>query len=181
MTRATRALYFAAAPLVCLILFWRVFQIWFLNDDFAWIGIPLQVHHPRDLIAALFEPKAQGTIRFLSERLFFLTFSWLFGLHALPYRLWTVLTWFGNLTLASLIGARLTQSRAAGLIAAVLWTANSVIVTPLSWTSTYNEVLVAFCILMAFYARLRWLESGRAGWIAAEWIAFLAGFGALEI
>jgi len=186
MTRAARALYFAAAPVVCLALFWRVPHIWFLNDDFAWLGVPLEVNRARDLIPVLFSPKAQGTIRFLSERLFFLTFSSLFGLHVLPYRLWVLATWFADLTLAALVGTRLTGSRAAGVLGAILWTANSIVVTPLSWTSAYNEILVAFCILMAFYARLRWLESGRSSirssmWIAVEWIAYLAGFGALEI
>jgi hypothetical protein len=181
MTRAVRALYFTAAPLVCLILFWRVPHIWFLNDDFAWLGVPLEVNRASDLIQVLFAPKAQGTIRFLSERLFFLTFSSLFGLHVLPYRIWVLTTWFADLTLATLIGTRLTGSRIAGVIAAVLWTANSIVVTPLSWTSSYNEILVAFCILMAFYARLRWLESGEGKWMIIEWAAYLAGFGALEI
>ena len=181
MTRAVRALYFTAAPLVCLILFWRVPHIWFLNDDFAWLGVPLEVNRASDLIQVLFAPKAQGTIRFLSERLFFLTFSSLFGLHVLPYRIWVLTTWFADLTLATLIGTRLTGSRIAGVTAAVLWTANSIVVTPLSWTSSYNEILVAFCILMAFYARLRWLESGEKKWIVIEWAAYLAGFGALEI
>src|SRR5262249_17621139 len=128
MTRA-RALYFGAAPLACLILFWRVPHIWFLNDDFAWLGMPLEVNHASDLIRVVFTPKAQGTIRFLSERLFFLTFSSLFGLHVLPYRVWVLATWFADLTLAALIGTRLTGSRAAGVIAAVLWTANSIVVT----------------------------------------------------
>jgi hypothetical protein len=135
----------------------------------------------RDLFTVLFTPKAQGTIRFLSERLFFFTFAKLFGLHVLPYRIWVLATWFADLTLAALIGTRLTGSRAAGVVGAVLWTANSIVVTPLSWTSSYNEILVAFCILMAFYARLRWLESGRRSWMVVEWIAYLAGFGALEI
>jgi hypothetical protein len=179
--RAARASYYIAAPLACLILFWRVPHIWFLNDDFAWLGVPLEVNRAGDLIQVLFAPKAQGTIRFLSERLFFLTFSSLFGLHVLPYRIWVLLTWFADLTLATLVGTRLTGSRVAGVIAAILWTANSIVVTPLSWTSSYNEILVAFCILMAFYARLRWLESGEKKWIAIEWIAYLAGFGALEI
>jgi hypothetical protein len=186
-----RAAYFLAAPMVCLIVFWRVPYIWFVNDDFAWLSLPSQVHGVRDLVDALFSPRAQGTIRFLSERLFFLVIGGLFGLHALPFRLWTLATWFADLTLASLVGARLTGSRAAGLIAAVLWTTSACIATPLSWASAYNEVLCAFFILGAFYSRLRWLEldapgfqspeSGRRAWRIAEWVFYLAGFGALEV
>jgi hypothetical protein len=123
--------------------------------------LPSQVHSAHDLLYVLFAPKAQGTVRFLSERAFFLTFSSLFGFHALPYRIWVIATWFADLTLASLVGARLTRSRAAGFWAAILWTTSVNLTGPLSWTSAYNQVLCAFCILLAFYARLRWLESGQ--------------------
>lgn len=176
-----RAAYFLAAPLLCLIVFWRVPLTWFANDDFAWLGLPLEVHGMGSLIDILFTPKAQGTVRVFSERLFFLTFSELFGLHAMPYHLLVLATWFADLTLAALIGARLTGSRAAGLLAAVFWTTCGIIVMPLEWVSAYNEVLCAFCILVAFYARLRWIDSGARRWKIAEWIAYLAGFGALEI
>lgn len=176
-----RAAYFLPAPLLCLIVFWRVPLTWFSNDDFAWLGLPLEVHGARSLLEILFTPKAQGTVRVFSERLFFLTFSSLFGLHAMPYHLFVLATWIADLTLAALIGAKLTGSRAAGTLAAVFWTTCGVIVMPLEWTSAYNEVLCAFCLLMAFYARLRWLESGRRGWRIAEWTAYLAGFGVLEI
>jgi hypothetical protein len=173
--------YFLIAPAVCVALFWRAPFIWFRNDDFAWLGIPLEVHNIRDLFHVLFVPRAQGTIRVLSERLFFLVFASVFGIHALPFRICALATWFANLTLAALIGTRLMRSRAAGVLAAVLWTANGAIVLPLVWASTYNEVLCALCILLAFYARLRFLESGRRGWRITEWAAYLAGFGALEI
>jgi hypothetical protein len=176
-----RAAYFLAAPLLCLIVFWRVPLTWFANDDFAWLGIPLEVHGFRSLLEVLFTPKAQGTVRVFSERLFFLTFASLFGLHAMPYHLFVLATWIGDLTLATLIGARLTGSRAAGLLAAIFWTTCGVVVIPLEWASAYNEVLCAFCILLAFYARLRWIDSGERRWRIVEWAAYLAGFGVLEI
>jgi hypothetical protein len=181
MTRAARIAWFATAPLICLAVFWRAPLNWFQNDDFAWLGLPLEVNRPADLLHVLFSPEAQGTVRVLSERVFFLTFSWIFGLHALPYHLWALTTWCGDLTLAALIGARLTGSRAAGLLAAVLWTTSPNLTAPLCWASSYNELLCAFCVLLAFYARLRWIESGRGMWMAIEWAAYLAGFGALEI
>ena len=181
MTRVARAAYFLAPPLVCLILFWRILSTWFLNDDFAWLGVPLEVHRVSDLWNVLFTPRAQGTVRFLSDRLFFLVFSSLFGFHAVPYRLWVLATWFAALTLANLIGARLTGSRAAGLLAALVWTVNLNVLGALAWASAYNEVLCAFCMLAAFYSRLRWLESGARRWMISEWAAYLAGFGALEI
>src|SRR5579885_2212540 len=81
-----RAALFAAAPALCLLLFRPVLSSWFLGDDFAWLGKPLEVQGWRDLPHAIFAPEAQGTVRVLSERLFFLIFTPLFGLNALPYR-----------------------------------------------------------------------------------------------
>ena len=155
-------------------LYWRVPSLWFVNDDFAWLGLPLELRRGFSLTHVLFTPYAQGTVRVLSDRLFFLVFSELFGLHALPYRIWILGTWIAVLTLVSLIGAKLTGSRAAGLLAALLWAANTNAVPAVAWASAYNQVLCGLCLLAAFYSRLR-------GWRAAEWIEYLAGFGALEV
>src|SRR5579859_175312 len=121
MTRVRQALWWLAAPLLSAALYWRAFLTWFQNDDFAWLGLPLEVHRFGDVWSPLFRPAAQGTVRVLSERVFFLVFSSVFGYHALPYRLWIFATWFAALTLASLIATRLTGSRTAGLLAALLW------------------------------------------------------------
>lgn len=174
MTRLSRYAWLAVAPVFALLLYWRVPLTWFSNDDFAWLGLPLEVHRAGDLWNVLFAPRAQGTVRFLGERLFFLVFSTVFGFHALPYHLFALATWCADLVLAALIGGKLTGSKIAGAMAAVFWTASSILVTPIAWASAYNELLCAFCILLAFYARLR-------GWRATEWIAYLAGFGALEV
>ena len=181
MTRAARAAYFAAAPAVSLLLFWRVLITWFLGDDFAWLGKPLEVHGWSDLPRAIFAPEAQGTVRVLSERLFFLIFTPVFGLHALPYRVIVLSTWFVDLGLATAIGARVTGSRAAGFFGGILWAASVNVTYSLARISAYNEILYSFFVLLAFYARLRWLESGARKWQVTEWASYLAGFGALEI
>jgi hypothetical protein len=176
-----RVLYFALAPALCLVVFWDVLFTWFLNDDFAWLGIGMELHRAGDFFTLLFRPQAQGTIRFLSERLFFLLGTALFGIHAVPFRVVGLATWFLVLALASVIGARLTGSRAAGLLAAVFWTTSYALVSPLAWSSAYNQLLCSLLMLCAFYARLRWLESKNTRWLMAEWAAYLLGFGALEI
>lgn len=172
--------YLLPAPLVCLLLFWRLHSVWFLNDDFAWLGLPLEFHSAHDLWAILFKPEAQGTIRVLSDRLYFLVFSSVFGLNPLPFRLWALATWFADLALAAAIGARLTGSRAAGALGAMLWTSSASVVRALAWASAYDQLLCSLCILSAFYARLRWLDTGSRKWKIAEWAAYLTGFGALE-
>jgi hypothetical protein len=169
---------FAPAPLIGLLLYWRVPRLWFQNDDFAWLSLERDLRE-NGLIHALFTPFAQGTVRVLGDRLFFLVFSGLFGLHALPYRIFELATWIVALTLIvligeKLIGERLTGSRTAAVAAAILWAANVNAVEAVAWASAYDQLLCAVCVLGAFYSRLR-------GWRAAEWIFYLAGFGALEI
>ena len=169
---------FAPAPLIGLLLYWRVPRLWFQNDDFAWLSLERDLRE-NGLIHALFTPFAQGTVRVLGDRLFFLVFSRLFRLHALPYRIFELATWIVALTLIvligeKLIGERLTGSRTAAVAAAILWAANVNAVEAVAWASAYDQLLCAVCVLGAFYSRLR-------GWRAAEWIFYLAGFGALEI
>lgn len=86
------------APLLGLLIYWRVPAIWFQNDDFAWLGFASGVRGGRSLADAMFTPYAQGTVRVLSERLFFLVFFNAFGLHAVPYRVWTIATWIAKPT-----------------------------------------------------------------------------------
>jgi len=180
MSRARRAAYLLAPMLVCLAVYWRAPFVWFRMDDFSWLGLPLDAHN-LGLFHVLFHPEGQGTVRVLSERLFFLVLSAVFGLHAWPFRAVALGTWLADLALIQLIGARLTGSRAAGLWAAVLWTMSATLVLPLAWASAYNEVLCAFFMLAAFYARLLWLESGKVRWRWIEAGAYLLGFGALEL
>lgn len=176
-----RAACYLAPPLICLAVFWRVPFLWFRTDDFAWLTLHQRVHDLASLGRALFHPEAQGTVRVLSDRLYFLILSSLFGDWAAPFRLCSLATWFGALTLASAIGFRLTGSRLAGMAAAILWTTSYVLVVPLAWAAAYNQLLCAFLLLAALYARTRWLDTGARKWLAAEWAAYLLGFGALEI
>jgi hypothetical protein len=129
----------------------------------------------------LFAPMAQGTIRPWSERLFFLVFEAIFGVEALPFRIWVFLTQTANLTLLSWIVWRVTKSRLAGFLAPVLWTASSALGRPMSWTSAYNQVLCAFFLLASFQFLLRWIETGERRWWRWQWATFLMGFGALEL
>lgn len=71
----TAAAYWLIPPLFCLVLYKRGLTAWFQADDFAWLGLRLQVHDQGSLLHALFAPMAQGTIRPWSERAFFLTSS----------------------------------------------------------------------------------------------------------
>jgi len=173
--------YWLAAPLLCFALYHGALRAWFQADDFAWLALRLDVHDWRSLIHALFDPMAQGSVRPLSERAFFLVLPWLFGTSRLPFHLCVFLTQCANLTLLTAITRRLTGSPAAGFWAAVLWIFNSGFVVPMIWLSAYNQVLCAFFVLAAFWFLLRYVDTGRTWDNVWQWVFFLAGFGALEL
>ena len=173
--------YYAIPMLFCTAVHWLALKTWFYGDDFAWLGLGLRIHSAHDLLVVLFRPEAQGTIRTLSERLFFLIFSSAFGLAAPPFRIWVLMTQFANIALLIQIARRLTGSSAAGFLAGVLWTANAGLALALSWTSAYNEIACAFCMLLAFRLFLLHIDTGKRKYWIWQWIVFLLGFGALEL
>jgi hypothetical protein len=181
MKRAATAAYWIAPPLVCLALYWHGITAWFRADDFAWLGLGMDLESWRDLPALLFSPRAQGTIRPWSERVFFMAMFGVFGLEALPFKLVVFATQFLNIAMVQWIGARLAASRAAGLLAALLWIANSSMAEPLGWTTVYNQVLCGFFLLAAFRFLLLHIETDEPRYKRWEWAAFLVGFGALEL
>ena len=179
--RPREAAYWLAPSLLCLLVHWYGFTAWFRADDFAWLGLYDHVHSFHDLLMALFHPQAQGTIRPLSERAFFMVEYGLFGLNVLPYRVLIFATQFAGLVLVAVIGTRLTGMRAAGFWAAVFWVLNSAMAQPLAWVCVYNEVLCGVFLLLAFYFLLRYIETGRSRYNLLQWIVFVLGFGALEL
>ena len=181
MRRLQRAAYWGGPSAICLLVNWRSFLAWFRADDFAWLGVGLNRHGLDDYLMALFAPMAQGTIRPWSDRLFFMAGFGLFGLDALAFRIVIFATAFANLALVEWIGARLTGRRAAGFLAAALWAVNNVQVEPLGWASAYNQVLCGFFLLLAFQFLLRYLETGNPRYNLYQWVAFLLGFGAMEL
>jgi hypothetical protein len=180
-SRSRQLLYYGLPMLFCVAVHWLGLKIWFYGDDFAWLGLRLDLHTPRDLIHLLFSPQAEGTVRTLSERLFFLVFSSIFGLESPPFRLWAFLTQFVNIALLVQIARRVTGSEAAGFLAGMLWTANAGIAIAISWSSAYNEIAASFFILLAFRLFLAYIDTGRRKYWIWQWVVFLLGFGALEL
>jgi hypothetical protein len=170
----------ALPPVVCIATYWLGLNTGFLMDDFAWLGLRLDVHKAADLLDVLFGPRAQGTVRVLSERVFFLVFTTIFGLDPLPFKIWIFLTQCASLVLLGLVTFRITGMRLASVAAPLVWNFHASLAVPLAWVSGYNDVLWAFCLLAAFYSLLRYLDTGSGTWWYAQWLAYLAGFGALE-
>ncbi len=183
MTRLERrdALLFLLAPALVLWLDWHGLRSWFQQDDFAWLSLGRNVSSLGDLMRALFAPAAQGTVRVLSERLFFIALERLFGLDHRVFHLVGLATQIANLALLYWITLRLSGSRLAAAAAPLLWSAGLGVAVPLAWLSAYNQVLCGFFLLGAFACLLRWLETGRRTWFAAQCALFMLGFAALEV
>jgi hypothetical protein len=165
---------------IALLLFQRAFRIWFLNDDFAWLGLGLSVKDWGTLAEALFTPMAQGTVRTLSERLFFLGFERWFGWESLPMRIWA----FGTLAVAQsfvvLLVQRMTGQWWAGPLAAVLWSLNFGLTVAVCWLSSYNQILLSALALATLYGFARGVAGEGRRWMVFSWICYGLAFGALE-
>lgn len=169
----TRALYWALPSLIALAIYWPALLAWFQQDDFAWLGLLREVREGESLWSALFRPSQHGTLRPLGERAFFLVLPALFGYESWPMRVAAFVTQCGSLVLAQAITLRATGSRMAGLIAPVVWIANSKLIIAMISNGAYVHVLCGFFLLLALYSAM----CGRWQWM---WAAFLLGFGALE-
>lgn len=169
------------APALMLWLDWNGLRAWFHQDDFAWLALARSVNSPESLWRALLEPAAQGTVRIWSERLFFLVLERLSGLDHRPFHLAVLATQTANLGLLYWLTLRMSRSRMAATAAPLLWAASPALAVPLAWLSAYNQILCAFFALAAFACLLRWLDTGRRAWFAAQAALFVLGFGALEV
>src|ERR1700682_6532599 len=179
--RATTIAIWTTAPLLALALYWPGLMSWFQMDDFAWLNLRNLVHGWSDLRWALFAPLSQGTIRTLSERVFFMSFYALCGMNPLPYHGLAFLTCAATLILIIAVCRRLTGSRATGYWAAILWLVNSAVAVALSWTAIYYELLCAFFLLLTFWLLLRYVDTGLRRFYVAQCVVFVTGFLVLEL
>lgn len=180
MRRLGRLAWWLAPLAACLALYWPGLRAWFEQDDFAWLALRGSLHSLRGLAAALLAPMAQGTLRPLGDRAFFLLGYELFGAWAAPYHAAVFATQLGAVALLAAVAKRVTGSKTAAFLAALFWVANTGLIVTLSWLSAYNQALCAFFLLAAFYCLLRHIQTGRRRWLLGEWAAFLLGLGALE-
>jgi len=174
------ALYTVGLWTLCGIVWRYAFLTWFSMDDFAWLGLPLEV--PAEGVwKPLFRPQAQGTVRIFSERVFFLGLTSAFGMNVIPFKIVVFATQFANLSLIAVIARKLTGLPLAGVAASILYLFNSALTVPMLWLSAYNEILWTLVLLSAFYCLLRWIETGQTRYNALQWIIFILGFGVLEL
>ena len=162
-------------------LYWPALNSAYRLDDFAWLCLRNTVTAGRSFLWALFSPQAQGTIRPLGERLWFMLASSLFGLNPVPIHALALCTQIANVLLMADTGWRLLGLRKAAVVAVILWAINDTLVEPLVWASALNEVMYTFWFLAAFNAFLRWTRSRKSAWLWVHAIALALSLGALEL
>jgi hypothetical protein len=170
-----------AIPVVFFLLCcWPAFQAFFIGDDFVYLRIRQQHEDGVSLRKLLLSPGPSGGWRPVGERLtFYLSQRFAPG-NQRPFHAVMVLTQIGSLLLLSAIAMRLTGSRIAATAAPVFWIVNPNLAETLAWCTSYMQILCGFCILLTFYAFLRYVDDGRAGFLALSWAAFLFGFLVME-
>ena len=181
MIRIRKAAYWAIPPLLSLLIYWPGLTAWFQKDDFVWLNLHIMLENGEGLGRVLFAPFSQGTIRTISERVYFLSFYYLFGMNAFPFRLLGFLTHVANLALLCIVCRKLTGMRSAGFWAAILYTVNSALAVALSWTAIYYEILCTFSFLLNLWLLMRYAETDKRRYLIWHWLAFLLGFGVLEL
>lgn len=164
--------------MLLLTVYWPGLWTWFHTDDFSLLWMARLPAH--EFWGQLFEPRAQGTYRWLSERLYFYLLYQEFGWNAFPYRVVAFATQIVNLWLLVALVRRLGGSLAVGGGAAALWAVHHGMAVSMSWSSAYNQVLCAMFLLTALLAFIRFTRTGGIGWYTLQWLLFLVGFGALE-
>jgi len=166
------------APAICLTAYWVGLWCWFHTDDFSLlflVRLPADEFWPRML-----EPRAQGTFRPLSERLFFYLLHGWFGFNAFPFRVVVFATHFANLALLTLLTKQLSGKLSIGIFAASLWTVHHGLAISLSWSSAYNQILCSFFMLAGLLMFSRFMAGGGWGWYAGQFAMFIGGLGSLE-
>ena len=136
---SARAARWLLAPTLFLSVYWLGLWVWFHTDDFSllWmVMLPDEEFWPR-----LLQPRAQGTFRPLSERLYFRIFYSAFGLNALPYRMLVFGTQIVNLWLFTALARRISKSWTVAVSAACLWGVHHGLAVTMSWSSAYNQAL----------------------------------------
>ena len=170
------------APIVFLVLFYRdALRTWFQQDDFAWLLLRQSLNTPADWFWGLITPFAQGTVRPISERLFFIWGREFFFLDPRPMHLVVALTQTANLLLLFSLAMRLLRNPWVASLACFTWLTGIGLATPMSWLSTYNQVLISLVFLGGLRAFIAAADSGRRRWLVLAWLSFLFGFGVLEL
>jgi hypothetical protein len=178
--RALDAAVVVAPMALCLWIYWPSVTGWFLMDDFWWLSQKELLAHGAGW-RILFQPTAHGTFRPVPEQLLFTALRSLWGFDSGPFHVVVFATQFANLALLGSLARRLTGWRGAALFAPSLWVVQAALALPMTWASSYNQVLASLTMLGSLRLFAWYADSERPIAWALQCALFIAGFGVLEL
>jgi hypothetical protein len=158
---------------------WPAVQSYFSADDFAMIQVRQRVLKGESLSGFVFSPNEAGSWRPALTLIFYASEAVAPG-NPRPLHAMSLVVQIASMLLLFEIGRRLTGSDIAAALAPLFWAVNMCVPETLAWSTGSMQVLLAFCVLLALYAFIRYGEEQRPGFLVFSWAAFLSGFLVLE-
>lgn len=165
----------AIACLIGFLTYWPAVHAWFQRDDFHWLTLPLLAKQGIPLQELLFKPMAQGTVRVLSERVYFLLLGAIADLSPLPFRICAFAVYGLLVWLVMRLGQRLSSSWLGGCVAAIVFAVSASNAPLLSWSSPFNQLLFGAFLVSGTLFLMRWLDFRRTSDCVFVWLAFAGG------
>lgn len=152
---------------------------YFFQDDFFEINISKASNLREYLEFFLFRPDIIA-YRPISLQNYFFFSSSVFGLNPLGFRLVTYVLFLAGAFLISKVIAKITKTKAAGLLAASMWVSASIHFLALTWIAAAYMIIGTFFFFLTSYLLLKFLQTKKNILYIATIISFLVTIGSFE-
>lgn len=160
--------------IITLILFWTSYTSFFFQDDW----FTLRISNAKGIagILSFFIPRKDVIYyRPLGMQLPFFIFRNLFGIHALPFHLLTLLTHFLNVLLVFKLIKLLSKNNVTALLVSLFYSTSATHYIPFYWFSTYAFVLGPTAFFAAFIAFILYEKKRQIVYWLVSCVIFLLG------
>lgn len=162
----------ALIVIVALYCFWPLTKFYFAQDDFVFLE---RAVHGIAASAGRFFSLHPGQFRPLTKGLYFLVAWPLFGLHAAPYHVVSILLHGLNAVLIAVLLRRLGVSRGVSRVVAVFFAFNVAFMEAIAWISCVQQLISGIFMLLALIAGVDAIEGrGRRARVATAVFYVLA-------
>lgn len=155
----------------CLIFYLPSFGYFFAQDDFYFLSHVFE--HRLDSPVSMLRPIGPF-YRPLTTTIYFALMSGLFGLRAVPYHVFSLAVFCGNVFLVYHIGKALFRSNRGGFAMALFYLTRVVHFETVSWISGVQDLVMTFFVLMSLILYLRWSQGRGRCWYCSLGVFVLA-------
>ncbi|HEX5130859.1 MAG TPA: hypothetical protein VFX92_00080 [Candidatus Krumholzibacteria bacterium] len=167
----------AAVVLLTLACFWPLVHFYFAQDDFVFLE---RASHGFGEAMGGFFGAHPGQFRPLTKGLYFVLTWPLFGLHALPFHVVSILLHAGNAILVGVLLRRMGISSAVSRLVAALFALNVGYLEAVAWVSCVQQLIGTGFMLLALIFGIDALEGRRTRSRAMSSIALLLALASYE-